>query len=143
MPAVSTVSAAGVPWFLRCGGGGLRSVGVLGEVGSTGMLDLRGVYNVLAVVSELDVGLGSVPFSVATSVTSAVSCTSTVSCTIASAEPGTNAGISTVSGLSSSCGVRGDVSGLQVGDLGSVNDATVVGERSRAVFQETCVKVIN
>lgn len=137
MPAVGAVSAVGVPGLLGGGGGGLRGVGVLGKVGSTGVLDLRGVYNVLSVVSELDVGLGSVPLAVAASVPSAVSCARTIARTVSTAEPGTEAGVAAVRGLGGGGRVRSDVGSLQVGDLGGVNDATVVGEGSWAVFHET------
>ena len=120
----------------------MRSVGVLREVSGTGVLYLRGVYDVLSIVGELDVSLGSVPLAVADSVSSAVSCARAVARTVPGAEASTDAGVAAVRGLGGGGGVRGDVSGLQVGDLGGVNDASVVGEGSGAVFHETCTENI-
>lgn len=55
MPA--TVVSVGAPGLLGGGGGGVSGVGVLREVHGARVLHLRGVYYVLAVVGQLDVGL--------------------------------------------------------------------------------------
>lgn len=54
MPALRAV---GAPGLLGGGGGGVRGRGVLVQVSGPGVLHLRGVYHVLAVVGQLDVSL--------------------------------------------------------------------------------------
>lgn len=134
VPATVTM---GCPGLFRGGGSGMSGSRVLREVGCSGVLYLRGVYNVLTVVSELNLGLGAGPFAVTCGVTRAVSEGTGVS--------ERSKGCAVSEGPVSSTGVSGsvgsDVSGLKVGHLGCVNNAAVVRQGSGAVLQKTCDKI--
>lgn len=56
MPAVA-VAVSMAPGLFGGGGGGVGGGGVLREVGGARVLNLRGVYDVLAVMCQLDVSL--------------------------------------------------------------------------------------
>lgn len=122
MPAVAV--SVGGPGFFGRGGGGVRGGGVLGEVGSPGVLNLRGVDHVLAVVAQLDVGLGTGPFAVSGGVASAVGegCGG-----VSKGGVGPSVGERSVRGSGVRGGVRGNVRGFKVGNLGGVDHTAVMG----------------
>lgn len=118
------------PGFFGGGGGGVGGVRVLGEVRSSGVLDLRGVDHVLAVVRELDVRRGAGPLAVAGGV---VRGGSVVRGRGGRGVVGGGQGVRAVGRVLQG----GEVGGLQVGNLRGVDHATVVGQGSGAVFVET------
>lgn len=138
MPAVTVV----VFWVR---GGGVSDVRVLGEVGGAGVSHLGRVLHVLAVVGELDVGRGSVPLAVTRGVPGGRGVRETGVSQTTMGQTGVGqtgvgeTGVSVTGGVRAmeGCGVGGGVLGLQVGDLGGVDDATVVGEGSGAVFMKS------
>lgn len=107
--------------------------GVLVKMGSSRVLDLRGVNHVLSIVSQLNVSWGTGPFSVVSVVSAGVS-------SLVSDGTCVRGGVVETDGRASVGGgvVGGGVGCFKVGYLGGVNDATIVSQGSGAVFVETC-----